>query len=62
MIDLRDVQRIHHILWNRNASQQLRALVEISTQVLLRQTRATGDETVLHVTKCRLQSIRLSFH
>ena len=54
MIDLRDVQRIHHVLWNRNGSQQLRALVETRSQLSLRPTRATADETVLLVRKCRL--------
>ena len=61
MIDLRDVQRLHHIMWNLDASQQLRALVETRSQVSLRPTRATADETVLQAQRCRLQCTKWSF-
>ena len=61
MIGLRDVQRIHHIMWHRDASQQLRALLETRSQVSLRLTRSTADETMLHFPKCCLQSTKLSF-
>ena len=61
MIDFRDVQRLHHVMWNRRASQRLKALIETRSQVSLRPTRATADETALQIPRCRLQSTKLSF-
>ena len=61
MIDLRDVQRIYHVMRQRDASRQLRALVETRSQVSLRPTRSTADDTMLQIPRCRLQYTEMSF-
>ena len=61
MIKLRDVHRIYHMMWNDEGSERLRSLIERRSQVSLRSTRASDDETVLHTGRCRLQATKSSF-
>ena len=61
MIKLRDVQRIYHMMWNDEGSERLKSLIERRSEVSLRSTRASNDETVLHTGRCRLQATMSSF-
>ena len=61
MIKLRDVHCIYHIMWNDEGSARMRSLIERRSQVSLRSTRTSDDETVLHTSRCRLQATKSSF-